>query len=491
MISRTPPPGPKAGPGGGLLAIFRPAPPAPVLLFDPAQIAAAYRSWQFRVLLLSILGYATFYFVRNNLPIAMPFMSADLGINKTQLGKLLSLLGVTYGVSKFGNGFLADRANACVFMSTALLASALLNLCFGFSSVVIAFGLIWMFNGWFQGMGFPPCARLMANWFPPKQFATKFSIWNMSHNVGSIGVLLLCGYLVSGTLFAANWRLCFFVPAALAIAVAVLLWFMLPDTPPSVGLPEFEGTHVDLPRRSQTGLHQGDERPVGTAGAPVAAVYDRRSAPIESASTEDFNAFVLRQVFSNPYIWILSAANFFVYVVRYGVFNWGPMMLMETKHIQILRAAWMVAGFEGFGAVGALLGGWMTDRFFGGRAARACVIYMALAGVSILLFWKIQTQSEWLITGLLCATGFFVYGPQCLLAVACASLATKRAAATAIGLTSIFGYASTVLSGWGLGYVVQNYGWNAGLAGLIASAAIGTFLFILAWPAKAHGYKST
>ena len=87
------------------------------------------------------------------------------------------------------------------------------------------------------------------------------------------------------------------------------------------------------------------------------------------------------------------------------------------------------------------------------------------------------------------ATGFFVYGPQCLLAIACMKLATKRAAATAVGLTSIFGYASTTVSGWGLGLLVENYGWDAGFMVLIGCAAIGTLLFIIAWPAEAHGYK--
>jgi OPA family glycerol-3-phosphate transporter-like MFS transporter/OPA family sugar phosphate sensor protein UhpC-like MFS transporter len=101
---------------------------------------------------------------------------------------------------------------------------------------------------------------------------------------------------------------------------------------------------------------------------------------------------------------------------------------------------------------------------------------------------EIQTHSELVITGLLCATGFFVYGPQCLLAISCANLATKRAAATAIGLTSIFGYASTVLSGWGLGMLVQHYGWDAGFAVLLGCAAAGTLLFVMTWPAKAHGY---
>jgi OPA family glycerol-3-phosphate transporter-like MFS transporter/OPA family sugar phosphate sensor protein UhpC-like MFS transporter len=252
-----------------LFGIFRPAPPAPVTLTDPAQIAAKYRVWQTRVLIFSILGYATFYFVRKNLGIAMPFMGQQLGITKEQLGLFLTLHGVIYGVSKFLNGFLADRSNARVFMSTALLASALLNLWFGFSSAAVVFGVIWMLNGWFQGMGFPPCARLMANWFPPKQLATKFPIWNTSHNIGSIGVLLLCGFLVSGIFFAANWRLCFFVPAAIAVCVSILIWFTLPDTPPSVGLPEFEGTHVDLP---------------------------------ETKSHADFKAFVFRQVFCNKFI---------------------------------------------------------------------------------------------------------------------------------------------------------------------------------------------
>src|SRR5271169_4175084 len=114
---------------------------------------------------------------------------------------------------------------------------------------------------------------------------------------------------------------------------------------------------------------------------------------------------------------------------------------------------------------------------------------MGLAGITLLLFWKIPSQSRLLTTGLLCATGFFVYGPQCLLAIACANLATKRAAATAVGLTSIFGYASTTLSGVGFGSLIKHYGWDGAFRGLIVVAAIGTLLFIAAWRAPANGYK--
>lgn len=446
-------PAERAGP----LRLFRPAPAIAPIVASPEVIAASYRRWQIRVLCFSIAGYAAFYFVRKNLGVAMPLMKSELGLDLKKLGLFLTLHGVLYGISKFVNGFWADRANARTFMSVALLVSAVLNAAFGFGSSALCLGTVWMLNGWFQGMGFPPCARLMANWFPPQQFATKFSIWNTSHNIGSILIVLLCGFLVSGKVWAPNWRLCFFVPAGISAACAIVLWLRLPDTPQSVGLPELEGTRVPVP---------------------------------EGEATEDFGRFLRRQVFSNPYIWLLALANFFVYTIRYAVFDWGPTLLYEAKHIKILHAAAMMAGFEAFGAIGALLGGWVTDRFLGGRAARACVLYMALAGVSVLLLWRLSTSSEILVTGLLCATGFFIYGPQCLLAIACAKLATKQATATVVGLTSIFGYASTILSGWGLGCAVQAYGWDAAFAGLVGCAVIGTLLFICAWPARADGYES-
>ena len=98
----------------------------------------------------------------------------------------------------------------------------------------------------------------------------------------------------------------------------------------------------------------------------------------------------------------------------------------------------------------------------------------------------------WQNAGLLMALGFFVYGPQALVAVIVAKLATKRAAATAVGLTSIFGYASTVVSGWGLGVMVDHYkNWDLAFISLIVAAASGAVLFAVALPAKADNYSST
>src|SRR5437867_3245747 len=129
---------------GRLLKIFAPAPAATQQLTDAREISEKYRFWQKRVLITSIVGYATFYFVRKNLSVAMPIMQSSLGFKKTQLGLFLTMHGVLYGVSKFANGFLGDRANARAFMAFGLGASALMNVLFGFNSAVVVLGLIWM-----------------------------------------------------------------------------------------------------------------------------------------------------------------------------------------------------------------------------------------------------------------------------------------------------------------------------------------------------------
>lgn len=415
------------------------------------EVAKRFKYWQTRTIVMSMIGYALFYFVRKNLSIAMPEMQADLGITKADLGLFLTLHGLLYGVSKFANGFIGDRVNARYFMVTGLVLSAICNLAFGFSSAVLVLGIVWMLNGWFQGMGFPPCARLLTHWIPPQQLATKMSVWNTSHSVGAGLVVVVCGYIVT-----MGWRWCFYIPSVIALVGAVLLWIGLRDTPKSVGLPELNLTDGEKSEKKET--------------------------------SGEFKKFVRKQVFGNPYIWVLAIANFFVYTVRYAVLDWGPTLLGEWKGISIHHAGWMVAAFEVSGIVGMLVAGWATDRFFGGRGPRVCVICMVLATLFIALFWGLEHPPMWLATLLLGLAGFSIYGPQALVGIAAANIATKKAAATAVGFTGLFGYASTLLSGWGLGLLAQNLGWDYAIGALVLVAVVGTVIFLFAWSAKANGY---
>lgn len=435
---------------------LRPPLPAPPLT-DPDAIRRDYAYCRPRILVWTTLGYGMFYFVRKNLSMAMPVMLEQLHFSKSSLGLILTIHGLVYGVSKFLNGILADRANARIFMALALVISAALNVGFGLSSSLAFLGFFWMLNGWFQGMGYPPCARLLTHWFSPKELATKMSYWNASHQIGGGLITILCSLILSHS--HNNWRLCFFIPAVIAAITSAALFLFLRDTPESVGLPEIDGTNLT---RSE-----------------------------DSNNSAAFKKFLWDRVFSNKYIWLVSAANFFVYTIRFAIFDWGPTLLKQSKGIELHNAAWMVAGFEWAGLIGVLITAQITEKFFTGRGAPVSMISMLLCGLCVFFLWKAPGNRFWLNTTLMAATGFFIYGPQALAAVVVANLATKKAAASAVGLTSIFGYASTALSGWGIGKLTENYGWTPAFKGLLIVAALGALLFALALPAKAHGYDQS
>ena len=86
-------------------------------------------------------------------------------------------------------------------------------------------------------------------------------------------------------------------------------------------------------------------------------------------------------------------------------------------------------------------------------------------------------------------TGFCIYGPQALIGIVAANQATKEAAAMANGFTGIMGYASTIVSGIGIAFIKEHYGWGPTLCAIAAFALIGMALFLCAWSAKADGYK--
>ena len=446
--------------------------------FSP-EVRKRFQYWQTRTIIATMVGYALFYFVRKNFSFAMTGMETDLGISKTSLGIFLTLHGLIYGLSRFLNGVLADRVNARFFMASGLALCALANFAFGFgedistwitgetggsqftNTLILFMGLLWVANGWLQGMGFPPCARLLTHWIPPKQLATKMSVWNTSHSIGAGLVVILCGYIMgtlsSGPNHIGAWKWCFWIPAAISFAGAIGLFITLRDTPRSVGLPELPGTEI---KKEKPGKKSAEEKHM-----------------------------LRRMVFANPLIWVLSIANFFVYIVRFSVLDWGPSLLKQSKGISLEMAGWLVALFEIAGIVGMIFAGWATDRYLKGRAHRTCVFCMAGTALFIFGFWELpQGAPIWLTFLLLCGAGFCIYGPQALIGIAAANQATKKYAATATGFTGLFGYASTIVSGTGLGYVAQHYGWNWAYITMITMALVGMLVFSLMWRAKMDGY---
>ena len=443
-----------------------------------------YSYWHWRTLIILIIGYALFYFVRKNFSIAMPALEEQLGITKTKLGLFLTINGVIYGISRFANGVLCDRIrNKKLMMALGLLLSAVVNIIIAFIPSVNVFfnvldgegkatmgfiyllGSLWLINGWLQGMGYPPCSSLMAYWVKPSELATKQSIWNASHSIGA-GLLALMIGAILGHYGNAAWQWCFWLPAILAIFGAALIFFGLKNSPEQVGLPPVE--QLEAPSEEK---------------APVEEESPELSARIYKRCLRDL-------VFRNPIIWILSIADFFVYIIRFTILDWGSSILVQFKGMDISLAASVVGAMEIFGGIlGMLTAGWITDKFFKGCAHRTSAVCILMASLCLLAFWLSPKDSVFLTIVTIVLSAFFIYGPQALLCIACPNHATRRAAASANGICGLFSYLSPIVSGLVFGAITEKTGsWDMVFLLSVIFGLVGTVILAFIWKKPANGY---
>lgn len=434
-----------------------------------------YRYWEWRTIIVLMVGYALFYFVRKNLSVAIPAMESELGITKTQLGLFLTLNSIIYGFSRFVNGLLVDRFSKKNIMALGLALTAGVNLLICFSPkfdgmlnlldaegkatmlLVYIIGILWVINGYIQGMGVPPCFSLLAHWVRPEELATKQSVWNASHTVGAGAVVALCGFLLQRFGYGA-WHLCFMVPALIALAGVPMVFFGLKDDPSDVGLPQVE--HLKEKKEDDHALEIDGPR---------------------------YKAIINRMVFGNPFIWIIAVTNFCIYVIRLTILDWGASFLTETKGLDIASAGSMLATTEILGGtLGMLLAGWLTDKIFSSKAHRTCLFCIVFATLSFFLFWKSNSMTMSFI--LLVLSSFFIYGPQALLGTCASQQATKYAAGTGNGIVGIFGYASSIVSGVIFGSLAETGGWDSVFPIAIAFGIAGAVAIALMWNAPADGY---
>jgi OPA family glycerol-3-phosphate transporter-like MFS transporter len=434
------------------IKLFSPAPHKDLLPLS--RIDPEYKKQRLKVFLGIFLGYAGYYLVRKNFSLAMPDL-IDQGYSKAQLGFALSGVSIAYGLSKFLMGNVSDRSNARNFLTAGLVLSAFTMIFMGMfpfatSSIAVMFTLLFI-NGWFQGMGWPPCGRVVVHWYSIKERGTMMSIWNVAHNVG--GGLVGPIAILAIEIFA-DWHSKFYFPGLIALAFAVIAYILVRDTPQSCGLPPIEEYKNDYPKNYSVDHEK------------------------ELSAKEIF----FKYVFNNRVLWYIAFANAFVYLVRYGILDWSPTFLEEAKGFSLKESGWAYFLYEYAGIPGTLLCGYISDKVFNGRRAPATIIYMVLVLVAVLVYWKNPPGNIWIDNAALIAIGFLIYGPVMLIGVQALDLVPKKAAGTAAGLTGLFGYMGGALfANIAIGLVVDKWGWDGGFEVIVAACILSIFFTALTW----------
>ena len=447
------------------------APPA----YKPEQTGpeadAKYKKLRWQVFVGIFIGYAGFYLVRKNFSMAIPMLE-PFGFTKGMLGTALAMNAVAYGFSKFVMASVSDRSNARRFLPLGLILSAIAMLFMMVPIIALdpinhperkglAVFLMGAFNflvGWFQGMGWPPCGRVMTRWFSIKERGTWMSVWNCAHNVGGalVGPMAAYGAIWFGSWFYGNDEKMYFLigtyafPAAVAVLIAIIAYVLIRDTPQSCGLPSIEKWSGSASKN-----------------------YDEKKSE-QSLSIGQ----IFKTVLSNKFLWYIALANSFIYMVRYGCLDWAPTILSE-QGVDIKNAGWAYFAYEIAAIPGTIFCGWLSDKVFNGRRALPTMIFMGLIILAIVIYWQNMTNLS-VVIGCLIAIGFLIYGPVMLIGVQALDLAPKNAAGTAAGLTGFMGYVlgTAILANTVLGYVAESTGgWDLPFILLIVGC-LGAIFFM-------------
>jgi len=390
------------------------------------------------------MTYGSFYFCRTNISAAVPGMEADLGLSKIEIANILGSLKLAYGIGQFINGQLAERFRPRVLLAIGMMLSAVLNVVFGLGTGFYFLLFVWAMNGYSQSMGWTPCMKVASNWIPAGRRGRAIGIIGTGYQVTAALTFLISGWAAERF----GWRGAFYVPAGLLFLSSLHMLFTLRESPDEANTSEPQG----------------------------------RSAP-RLASGQIFRNVLT--TLTNPGLWFLAVTLGLLNANRYGFLDWGISHLSEVIEDGVGTASVKYALLPLGGVAGALITGWATDRFLGGRRAPAIAFLLALLGL-LTLSYNYVVHWGMLPTGaLLVLIGFCIYGPQVLLVgTAPLDLARRGTPAAAVGFVNFMGYMGAYAGDRVTGQMVQEHGWNVAVKVWAGFAFAGAVAVCFLWNAR-------
>jgi len=412
-------------------------------LQDGMHVQTRLRRLQARAFSLTWFSYASYYLTRKNFSVVKSRLNSDLGLSIEMLAFIDTLYLVLYAVGQFVNGALGDRFGPRRMIALGMWASALVSLWFGLSSVPLAFAMAFGLNGFFQATGWPNNVKAMEPWFDRRTRGAVMGLWCTNFQLGGLVATALATYL----LINYGWRMAFMAPAVWVAVVGLALFLFLIERPEDRGI---------SPVKPET------ENPKTNELMPAAA----GRAPF-------------LEMIRIPALWALGGSYFGLKLIRYSLLFWLPFYLNRALHYTEGAAGYLSTAFEAGGIIGAIIVGWVSDRYFSKNRLRLVVpLLFALAG-SFLVYLMISPLGKLPNVLGLGLIGFLLFGPDALISGAVAQdIGRGRATASAAGLINGLGSTGAALQGIFTAYVAKMWGWHFLFYAFVAFASLSALAIL-------------
>jgi len=360
-------------------------------LADAAPHAASPTRVRYTVLsFLCVLSFV-FYLDRVCMAQASPRIQQEFGYTNTQMSYVQMAFTLAYGLFQVIIGRVSDRFGSRAVLFAIVVWWSFFTAMTGVVSGLIALIAVRFLFGIGEAGAFPNIARMIARWFPPSARSLPQGLINTCALLGGAVAPLLAAYVIDRfdlyflrfgddrQWWMVGWRWMFYLFGMLGIVWVVVFAFWYRDDPMS-------HPKVNLAERKII-AHGRNPDHVNDAPLPWNLVLRSR------------NVWLMG--------FIISCASF----VSYLFFTWYPTYLQKARGLDNIQSGQMAAVVLGMGALGSVMGGWVTDWLIrvrnGERSNTRRVISMSsltLGGILILLTIKID--DPWITT---LVTGLSVY----------------------------------------------------------------------------------
>jgi MFS family permease len=288
------------------------------------------------MLIFSImLGYALTYMDKNMIATAIIPLKAELNLNASQSGLLMSMFFIGYTVMQFPSGWLSDKIEPKKVLLISIGTILVATFFFGFVHSLVLLMAIRLIAG-LGHAGVPiSSAKIVANNIQQKQ---KMFVQSLILSTSGIGGIL--AFTLGSTLINMNWRYAYYGLALLyAVSILVILFF--------------------FPKQKKNPNGEQEKK--------------KDKIPI-SVVLKDKNVF------------ILFAALLFLNIVLYGYVSWLPSLYGANFGFDI-KAISIILGINAIlMSVGALSSSFLVNKVFKGNDKRFALIGIIICALACIVF---------------------------------------------------------------------------------------------------------
>ena len=399
--------------------------------------------WQKRVFILCWMAYSFAYFCRANFSVALPAIQDTYKWSNAKVGLIGSSLFWVYALGQLVNGYIGDKIDSRRFVFIGLIASAAINIAFGFANSFPLMVVLWGINGFFQSMLWGPIIKTLSNWFSHKQ-KNRVAVL--------ISTTMVSGYLIAWAfsgliLYYKSWRWVFYLPGIIVTAFSVVWYIGMRSHPKEVGL-----TISDNEENSEI--------------------------PANETNSEQLS---LWQLIIKTKLIPVAIACIAQGIIRDGITLWSPKFLMETQNMSIDSTIGLVIIIPIANFIGIMFAGWLNKRLNNNEKLTSIVLYSAgfISCLGLFIFSGINIFISMICLYL--SSALMAGANTLLISIVPLHYGKYNKVSSVAGFLDFCCYVGSGITGIMTGFLVDKTGWNGVLLSWIAVSIIGVISIFIAW----------